>query len=189
MVCPSVLYFTLNLNIPERQCLLAYVCYWHSQHWPAMGLKSSRFQNELNLLAWSSLGVPYFQSLFPPAVEGAVEIGLVQPFCAELLWSCHWFHCAGEKLKCVEIRICKSEVELENCHGFLINCLQTFLRIWCCEHLWTAHLQHSYTPVMILSLRCIFQVSSFSLNIHKKCRQASTEQWATIKCVVSFMVI
>lgn len=146
---------------------------------------------KMSWICWfvQASAVPYFQSLFPPAVEGAVEIGLVQPFCAELLWSCHWFHCAGEKLKCVEIRICKSEVELENCHGFLINCLQTFLRIWCCEHLWTAHLQHSYTPVMILSLRCIFQVSSFSLNIHKKCRQASTEQWATIKCVVSFMVI
>lgn len=60
MVCPSVLYFTLNLNIPERQCLLAYVCYWHSQHWPAMGLKSSRFQNELNLLICTSLSCALF---------------------------------------------------------------------------------------------------------------------------------
>ncbi|NXS06869.1 ELAV4 protein, partial [Neodrepanis coruscans] len=47
VVYPLVFYFTENLNIQEKQYLLAYICYWHNQHWPVLGFKvpSSRCRN------------------------------------------------------------------------------------------------------------------------------------------------
>lgn len=61
----NILTFTLHLNIPEKQRLLPHVCYWHSQHWPAMGFEvpSSKFQNELKLLPCTSPGCALFPIL------------------------------------------------------------------------------------------------------------------------------